>query len=78
MTPSDVIRAQLLAARSGIDAALTLLDMQAPPKVEVVPGAPCTHPQEKRQANPVSGDVGQFLCRACMSMVSGKVEPDGA
>lgn len=78
MSPTDVMRAQLLAARAGIDAALTLLDIQAPPKTEAVPGEPCPHPTEKRSPMPVGGDPGQYMCRACATIVSGKVDSDGA
>ena len=74
MTPSDVIRAQLLAARASIDAALALMSA---PEPEAVPEV-CTHPEAKRTPQPVGGDPGQYMCRACLTIVSGKETTDGA
>lgn len=73
MTPTEVVRAQLLAARASIDAALALM---AEP-VAAAAEAACPHPESKRQAMPTSGRLGQFMCRACMTIVPGEAAPDG-
>ena len=70
MTPSDVLRKQLVAAQACVEAALALLG-ETPAPAEG--GADvCTHPLEKRRAQPVAGDLDQFLCGACHRLVSGK------
>jgi hypothetical protein len=53
--------------------------MQAPPKVEVVPGAPCEHPPAKRREMATGGKLNQFLCTACASIIDPDAAvPDGA
>lgn len=78
MNPTEVMRAQLVAAQASIMAALALLGEPDVPPAEPVPGAPCAHPVAKRRAAPVGGDAGQFLCGACHTLVTGKDDPDGA
>ena len=63
-----LLRGFLLTIRAQADAALALLgEMPAPAE-----GEPCTHPPEKRKPQPVGGDLEQFLCTACHTLVSGK------
>ena len=79
MNPTDVMRA-LVNARAAIDNALVLLTVtepEAPAVIAPEPGQPCTHPPAKRKPAPVGGDLNQFLCNACHTLVSGTVA-DGA
>lgn len=75
MSPTDVVRAQLLAAKAGIEAALALLGAPETAAPEVLP---CRHPPAMRVPMPTGGNLVQFMCRACMTIIDGKAESDGA
>lgn len=65
MTPyqTDVLVAQLLAARAQIDATLAVLGIPEELAPDVVPE--CTHPADQREELTTMGGPTEWRCRLC-------------